>query len=60
MENSGIVLPMLKHLGLDVAFVRNRVSIGIENRVIRVDSVEAVSEYEALLKLICTLRVQPK
>ncbi len=50
MENSGIVLPMLKHLGLDVAFVRNRVSIGIENRVIRVDSVEAVSEYEALLK----------
>lgn len=49
MENSGIILPMLKHLGLDVAFVRNRVSIGIEDRIIKVDSVEAVSDYETLL-----------
>ena len=49
MENSGILFPMLKHLGLDVAFVRNQVSIGIEDRVIRVDSVDSVSEYQSLL-----------
>ncbi|MCU0520364.1 MAG: FAD-dependent oxidoreductase [Anaerolineae bacterium] len=49
MENSGILYPMLKHLGLDVDFVVNRVSIGIEDRVIRIDSPDSVSEYQALL-----------
>ena len=49
MENSGILHPMLKHLGLDIPFVKNRVSIGIEDRVICVDSMDSVSEYQTLL-----------
>ncbi len=49
MENSGILHPMLKHLGLDIPFVKNRVSIGIEDRVISVDSMNSVSEYQTLL-----------
>jgi phytoene dehydrogenase-like protein len=49
MENSGVVLPMLKQLGLEIEFVRNRVSIGIEDRVIRIDSKENIPDYQALL-----------
>jgi phytoene dehydrogenase-like protein len=49
MENSGVVLPMLKQLGLEIEFVRNRVSIGIEDKVIWIDSRENIPDYEALL-----------
>jgi phytoene dehydrogenase-like protein len=48
-ENSGILFPMLKQLGLDIKFVQNRISIGIENHVIRINSEENVTEYQALL-----------
>ena len=49
MENSGILFPMLRHLGLEVTFVRNHVSLGIEDRVIRVESVDSVGDYRTLL-----------
>ena len=49
MENSGVVLPMLKQLGLEIEFVRNKVSIGIEDRVIWIHSQENITDYEALL-----------
>jgi phytoene dehydrogenase-like protein len=49
MENSGVLFPMLKHLGLDIEFVKNAISIGIEDRVIRVNSEENVTEYQAML-----------
>jgi len=49
MENSGVLFPMLKHLGLDMEFVKNHVSIGIEDRVIRIESEDDVTEYQALL-----------
>jgi phytoene dehydrogenase-like protein len=49
MENSGVVFPMLKHLGLEIEFVKNHVSIGIEDRVIRVNSEENIAEYQAML-----------
>lgn len=49
MENSGVVFPMLEQLGLEVEFVRNKISIGIENRVIRVDTEENILDYQALL-----------
>jgi phytoene dehydrogenase-like protein len=49
LENSGVVLPMLKQLGLEIEFVRNRVSIGIEDRVIWIDSRENIPDYQTLL-----------
>ncbi len=49
IENTGIVFPMLKQLGLDVEFVKNQVSIGIEDRVIRLESPESIKDYQALL-----------
>lgn len=49
IENSGIVMPMLRQLGVDVDFVKSQVSVGIEDRVIRLDSVESIAAYQALL-----------
>jgi len=49
MENSGVMFPMLKNLGLEIEFVKNHVSIGIEDRVIRVNSEANITEYQAML-----------
>ena len=50
LENSGVVFPMLKHLGLEIEFVRNHISIGIEDQVIRIKSKENILEYQSLLE----------
>jgi phytoene dehydrogenase-like protein len=50
MENSGVLLPMLKQLGVELELVRNRVSLGIENRVIRLEGEASVSDYQDLLE----------
>ncbi len=49
MENSGVLFPMLKALGLQIEFVKNHISVGIENRVIRIESDENVADYQSLL-----------
>jgi len=49
MENSGVLFPMLKQLGLEIEFVRNHISLGIEDRVLRLTSEEDIREYQALL-----------
>jgi phytoene dehydrogenase-like protein len=49
LENSGVVFPMLRHLGLDIEFVRNHISIGIEDQVIRINAEENITDYQALL-----------
>ena len=49
IENTGIVFPMLKQLGLDIEFVKNQVSIGIEDRVIRLESPESIKDYQDYL-----------
>jgi phytoene dehydrogenase-like protein len=48
-ENSGVLFPMLKKLGLDIEFVRNKISVGIEDRVIRINDKGAVLAYQELL-----------
>jgi phytoene dehydrogenase-like protein len=49
IENSGIVFPMLKQLGIEVEFLTNAVSIGIGNDVIGVDSKDSLGAYQELL-----------
>ncbi len=49
MENSGVLFPMLKHLGVQVDMVKNHISLGIEDRVIHLEREENVSDYQALL-----------
>jgi phytoene dehydrogenase-like protein len=48
-ENSGIIFPMLKQLGITIDFVKNPVSIGIENNIIELHSKESLFDYEGLL-----------
>jgi phytoene dehydrogenase-like protein len=50
IENSGIVLPMLRQLGLDAGFVRNDVSIGIDKDTIRLESEDSLYDYQAMLE----------
>lgn len=50
LENAGVMFPMLKKLGIEMEFLENRVSIGIEDQVIKVDSSQNLSAYETLLK----------
>ena len=52
MENSGVLFPMLKHLGLQLEFVKNHISIGIEDQVIRVEREEDLAGYQALLNTL--------
>jgi phytoene dehydrogenase-like protein len=47
--NSGIVKPMLKELGLDWVFLENKISIGIEDQLFRVDSMDSLNEYKRIL-----------
>ncbi len=49
IENSGIVMPMLRQLGLDVDFTENTVSIGIGKEVIHIVSKESLLDYQSLL-----------
>ncbi len=52
-EDSGILFPMINQLGLDLEFVKNDISLGVEDQVIRFDSTrtieENVKEYQSLL-----------
>lgn len=50
VENSGIVFPMLKQLGIDIEFKRSIVTIGIADRVMEVRDKGSLAEYEAFLQ----------
>jgi phytoene dehydrogenase-like protein len=47
--NSGIVQPILKDLGIGWDFLENKISIGIEDQLFRVDSMDAIKEYKRIL-----------
>lgn len=51
-ENSGIILPMLKQLGIEMEFVKNPVSIGIGKELISLDSKDSLWDYE---KFLCNI-----
>lgn len=50
IENSGIVFPMLKQLGIDIEFTKSNISIGIADSVLKLQGKESVAEYEDFLK----------
>jgi len=49
IENSGIVIPMLKQLGLDVDFLPSPVSVGFGHDVVRLSSGDSLEDYSALM-----------
>jgi len=48
-ENSGIVLPMARGLGLDVTFRKSPVTVGIEDKLVRFRSMADARAYERAL-----------
>jgi phytoene dehydrogenase-like protein len=51
-ENSGIIFPMLKNFQIDLEFVQNPVSIGIEKEWVVINSCESLRNYAAMLTKI--------
>lgn len=47
--NSGMVKPMLKDLGITADLLENKISIGIEDQLFRVDSMDTLNEYKRIL-----------
>ena len=47
--NSGMVKPMLKDLGISWNYLENKISIGIEDQLFRVDSMDSIREYKRIL-----------
>lgn len=48
--NSGIVKPILKDLGIQWEFLENKISVGVEDQVIRINSMLDLQEYKRLLE----------
>jgi phytoene dehydrogenase-like protein len=49
LENAGIILPMLKDLNIELEMVKSPVSLGIENEVLHIESLDSLSKYRVLL-----------
>ncbi len=47
--NSGIVKPMLKDLGIDLELLENKISIGVEDHLFRVNSMGNLQDYQQVL-----------
>ena len=50
MENSGVLFPMLKSLGIDVEFLENEVSVGIGDTFVRLSGKNSLPQYGDMLK----------
>ena len=49
IENSGIVFPMLKQLGIEMEFLKSKVSVGIADQVLVLENSGSLRDYEAFL-----------
>jgi phytoene dehydrogenase-like protein len=47
--NAGIILPMLKELGIELEFVKSPVSLGIENEILHIENLDSLIKYRDLL-----------
>lgn len=48
--NSGMVQPMLKDLGIKGEFLENKISVGIEDQLFSVESMDSIAEYQQILE----------
>lgn len=52
LENAGMIKPMLKELEIDLPLFRSKISLGVEDDVIHVETEESIKDYEnQLLRL---------
>jgi phytoene dehydrogenase-like protein len=50
--NSGIVRPILGDLGISWDYVDNRITVGIEDQLIHVESMDSLRDYEGMLRVL--------
>lgn len=58
IENSGIVFPMLKQLGIDMEFTKNQITIGIGDERVKLVSKESLEDYQRMLERIFPDNIQ--
>ena len=47
--NSGIMKPILKDMGIGWEFLENKISVGVEDQIIRFNSIDSLKEYQKML-----------
>jgi phytoene dehydrogenase-like protein len=47
--DAGIVFPMLKELGIELEYVKSPVSLGVEDDIINIESIDDLDDYKKLL-----------
>jgi len=47
--DAGIIFPMLKDLGIELEVVKSPVSLGLQNEIINIDSIDSLLKYRELL-----------
>jgi len=47
--NSGIMKPILKDLEIDWEFLENKISVGVEDQIVRFNSMDSLQEYKKML-----------
>jgi len=50
IENSGVLIPMLHQLGINLTLLPNPVSLGIEQDIIQINNKDSLEDYAHLLK----------
>jgi all-trans-retinol 13,14-reductase len=50
LVNSGIIQPMLHDLGITLEFLNNPVSIGVEDEIINIDTIDSLADYKEILE----------
>lgn len=49
LVNSGIVKPILKDLGIDWEYLENKITLGVEDHLFTIDSMDDLDEYQKIL-----------
>lgn len=52
LENAGIILPMLKELGIELEVVKSLVSVGVEQDIVHIKDLSSLTEYRNMLARI--------
>lgn len=49
LEDAGIILPMLRDIGIELEIVKSKVSVGVENQVLNIENKNSLKDYRNLL-----------
>jgi protoporphyrinogen oxidase len=50
LEDAGVLFTMLRQLGLQIEFVKNHISLGIEDQMLDMESKTSIDDYADMLK----------